>query len=167
MIKFNCTSAVKNASRKLQRPFTDVDTFDAVIRSIIRNNPFGCISYMNAGTNHPPVEKIKESYTAKFTYCDFGGKQRGTTTECYDTLEGYRAGLAAVPLHAANIAAHGGMVVHDGDADTFAVSLKCHNPSGDLYYLNFSRRQVTITSYRDDGILSAVEVWAEGVPEFA
>lgn len=167
MKKFNCTSSLKNASFRLHKPFADIDTFDAVVRSIIRNNPFGCVPYLHAGTNHAPVEKMKECYAARFTYLDREGKQRGTTSECYDTLEGYRTGIAAVPLHAANIAAHRGEIVHDRNADTFAVSLKCHDPCGEFYYVNVSRSQVSVTSFREDGILSAIEIWADGVPEFA
>ena len=155
---------VKSAVRRLTNPLTDADSLDAIVQSIILNNPFGCVSYMNAGANHPPVEKIKETYTAKFAYLDGDGKRRGTTSESYDTLTGYTAGIAAVQSHAANITAHGGAVARNQEADTFSVSLKCHAPNAELYFVNFSRNQVTITSYTEDSILSVIETWADGVP---
>jgi hypothetical protein len=164
MVDFMRNSAIKSAIRRFASPFPDVDAFDAIVESVILNNPFGCVSYMYTGANHPPIEKIKETYTAKFVYLDSNNKQRGTTSESYDTLDGYKAGITAVQSHVANITAHGGAVTRSEDADTFAVSLKCHHPNGELYYLNFSRRQVTVTSYSDDAILTAIETWADGVP---
>ena len=167
MADFMHNSAIKSAIRRFANPFPDVDAFDAIIESVILNNPFGCVSYMNAGRNHPPIEKIKETYTAKFVYLDGNGKQRGTTSESYDTLEGYKAGISAVQSHAANITAHGGAVARNEAADTFAVSLKCHDPNGEMYYVNFSRGQVTVTSYTDDAILTVIETWTDGVPAMA
>jgi hypothetical protein len=36
-----------------------------------------------------------------------------------------------------------------------------------LYYVNFSRGQVTVTSYTDDAILTVIETWTDGVPAMA
>ncbi|MFA7695281.1 MAG: hypothetical protein WCX63_07080 [Methanoregula sp.] len=167
MADFMRNSAIKSAIRRYASPFPDIDAFDALIQSVILNNPFGCVSYMNAGANHPPVEKIKETYAAKFVYLDGNDRQRGTSSESYDTLAGYRAGVVAVQSHTANISAHGGAVEHNAGADTFAVSLKCHDPNGEMYYVHFSRGQVTVTSYSDDAILTVIETWADGVPAMA
>ena len=57
--------------------------------------------------------------------------------------------------------------VHNEGADNFSASLKCHDPNGELYQVNFSRQQVTISSYEDDAIRTRIETWADGVPALA
>jgi hypothetical protein len=141
-----------------------VDTFNAIVQDIIVNNPFGCISYRVPGKNHPPVEKVREMYTAKFVYKDSKGKRVGAGSEIYNSIDGFHTGIAAVVSHLANIAAHGGTVSRNPEADSYAVSLKCHDPGGELFFLNLSRNRVTLSSYRDDAILTRIEAWAEGVP---
>ena len=41
--------------------------------------------------------------------------------------------------------------------------VKCHDPNGEIYTVNFSRQQVTISSFEDDAIQTRIEVWADGV----
>jgi hypothetical protein len=48
-------------------------------------------------------------------------------------------------------------------ADSFSATLRCHNPNGEMYIVNFSRQQVTISSYEDDAIRTRIETWADGV----
>lgn len=167
MADFTQNTNVKSASRKLVGPITDVDTFNTIIQSVITSNPFGCVSYMSAGVNHPPVEKTHESYTAKFVYEDAEAKRIGTSAESYNTLAGYNTGIAAVLANTANATAHGGTIARNPAADSFSASLKCHNPSGEIYVVNFSRQQVTISSYEDDSIRTSIETWADGVPALA
>jgi hypothetical protein len=50
-----------------EKPFPDVMAFDAVVRSLILNNPLGCTSYRSVKKHHPPVEKVREMYTAKLS----------------------------------------------------------------------------------------------------
>jgi hypothetical protein len=69
-----------------------------------------------------------------------------------------------VIANAVNRAAHGGTPYHNSAADNFTTTLKCHDPSGELYYVNFSRQQMTISSYEDDSIRTRVETWADGMP---
>ncbi|MFZ1898545.1 hypothetical protein [Methanoregula sp.] len=167
MADFTQNSNVKSAVRKLAEPITDVTAFNALIQSVILNNPFGCVSYMNAGANHAPVEKSKETYTAKFVYQDEDAKKIGSGSENYDTIAGYTSGITAVLANTANVAAHGGTPAHDSDADTFSVALKCHDPNGELYMVTFARQQVSISSYEDDAIRTVIETWADGVPALA
>jgi hypothetical protein len=61
-------------------------------------------------------------------------------------------------------AAHCGTVSRNPAADSYAVSLKCHDASGELFFLNLARDRVTLSSYRDDAIRTRIENWAEGVP---
>jgi len=46
-------------------------------------------------------------------------------------------------------------------------TLKCHDANGELYFVNFTRDQVTVTSYSDDVILAQVDTWADTVPALA
>ena len=40
-------------------------------------------------------------------------------------------------------------------------------PTGNCISLNFSRTRVTLTSYSDEAIRTAVETWADSVPALA
>jgi len=158
---------VKSAVRKLAAPIADLATFNTIVQSVINTNPFGCVSYMSAGVNHPPVEKTRESYTARFVYQDPEAKKVGSTSESYNTIAGFNTGIAAVIANSANNTAHGGDPVRNPEGDTFSATLKCHDPNGELYLVNFSRRQVTISSYEDDAIRTVIETWSDGVPALA
>jgi predicted RNA methylase len=164
MADFTPNTNVKSAVRKLAAPIADIEVFNSVVQSVILNNPFGCVSYMSAGVNHPPVEKTKETYTAKFVFEDENVKRVGSSSESYDTKAGFAAGISAVIANTANNAAHGGTPYHDPEGDTFSATVKCHDPTGEMYFLNISRRQVSLSSYEDDSIRARVETWADSVP---
>ena len=53
------------------------------------------------------------------------------------------------------------------DDDSFAASLRCHDPNGEVYTVVFTRDWVTILSYEDDGVRGKVETWADTVPALA
>jgi len=167
MADFTENSNVKSAVRKIADPITTVDAFNTIVQSVITTNPFGSVSYMNAGVNHPPVEKTRESYTARFVYEDNDAKRVGSGTETYNTLAGFTSGISAVMANTANNTAHGGTIIHDPESDTFAATVRCHDPNGELNFVNFSRTQVSITSYSDDSIRTVVETWADGVTALA
>jgi hypothetical protein len=167
MADFVQNSTVKSAVRVLANPIVDVDAFNAVVQNVILNNPFGCVSYMNAGVNHPPVEKTRESYTAKFVYEDANAKRVGSGSENYNTMAGYSAGISSVLANASNITAHGASPIHDVESDTYSTTLKCHDPNGELYIVNFTRNRVTISSFTDNAIQSRIETWADGVAALA
>ena len=46
-------------------------------------------------------------------------------------------------------------------------SLGCHAASGEIYTLALSRTRLTLSSYEDDAICTAVEDWADAVPALA
>jgi len=167
MTDFKETSIVKSAARRLKKPISDVDTFDAIIRSVIAANPFGCVPYISSGAGHPPVEKTCETYTARFTYRDENARQVGSGTGSYNTIAGFRAGIIAEMGNTGVTGAHGGEVFHNAGADTYAATLKCHDPNGEMYFVHFSRQQVTVSSYSADSIRDRVETWADGVPALA
>ena len=167
MADFTQNTNVKSAVRKLADPIADINAFNTIVQSVITSNPFGCVSYMSSGASHPPVEKTRESYTAKFVYQDALAKKIGASAESYNSLAGYNAGISAMLANSANIAAHGGTIVRAPAADSFSATLKCHDPNGELYMVNFSRTQVTISSYEDDSIRTRIETWADGVTALA
>lgn len=167
MADFIENQAVKSAVRKLPEPIADLATFNTIVQEVITSNPFGCVSYMTAGVNHQPVEKTREMYTAKFVYEDVDAKRVGAGSENYNTIAGFNAGVAAVQTNTANVTAHGGTISRNPAGDTYAVTLKCHDPNGELYYVSLSRDRATVSSYEDDAIRIRVEVWADGVTALA
>jgi hypothetical protein len=164
MADFTPKSAVKSAVRIFAVPFGDVDAFNAVVQSVILNNPFGCAARIVSGVNHPPIEKTKESYTARFVYQDTEAKKVGSGSESYASVAGYKAGIAAVLANTANNTAHGGVPAHDSETDTFSATLKCYAANGETFMVMFGRERVSVSSYEDDAILTVVETWADGVP---
>jgi hypothetical protein len=164
MAIFNQKTGTKSAVRYLKNPFADITEFDALVQSIIQKNPLGCTSYMRAKKNHPPVIKVREMYTAKFVYKNAKGKLIGHGLDMYNSIEGYENGIAAVISNMANIAAHGGKVRHIPAADLFAVTLKCHDSIGGMYFLSIARDRMTLSSCSDEAIRRRVERWVEGVP---
>jgi len=122
---------------------------------------------MSAKVNYPPVKKVREMYTAKFVYRNASGKQIGRGSEVYNTPEGYENGIAAVISNMANIAAHSGKVRHIPGADLFAVTLRCHDPNGELYFLSLARDRLTLSSYSDEKIQKRVGTWVDSVPALA
>ena len=167
MKQFRQRAGTKSAVSRLKNPFPDILAFDGIVRSLILNNPLGCKSYQTVKRNHPPVEVVREMYTAKFVYLNAAGKQIGHGLDMYDSVEGYETGIAAVISNMANIASHRGKVKHIPAADHFSVLLKCHDPDGEFYFLSIARDRVTLSSYNDDGIRKRVEKWTDGVPALA
>ena len=164
MTHFRQRPGSKSSFRTLKVPFPDVTAFDTVVQSIIKGNPFDCTSYWYRKKNHRPVELVREMYTAKFVYGEPKGKRVGSGSEVYNSVEGYDHGIAAVISNMANIASHKGKVKHIPKADLFSVTLKCHDPGGELYFLSIARDRVTVSSFSDDEILKRIERWANGVP---
>jgi len=164
MTQFRQRVGTKSAVRRLKDPFPDVMAFNAVVRSLILKNTLDCTSYRSAKKHYPPIQKVREMYTAKFVYMDAKGKRIGSGSDVYNSIDGYQNGIAAVISNMANTAAHGGKVKHIPGTDLFSVTLKCHDPDGEIYFLSIARDRVTLSSYEDEGIRTRVESWADGVP---
>lgn len=167
MTHFRQKSGSRSASKRLKHPLPDIATFSAIVQDLIMKNPLGCTSYFIKRRNFPPVMSVRERYTAKFVYLNAQGKQVGASSEVYDSAEGYEIGKASMITSLANIAAHRGKIVHLPDADLFSATLKCHDPSGELYFVSLARDRITVSSYEDDAILKTVEKWAGTIPELA
>ena len=151
----------KSASRALKRPIPDIATFDSLVRNLVRSNPLGCTSYFSTRKNYPPVTVVREDDTAKFAYTNPAGKRIGTSSEVYDSMDGYETGVAAMISNVANITAHRGKIRHRKDADLFSAILKCNDPDDGIYFVSLARNRITVSSYRDDAIRKKVEAWAD------
>jgi hypothetical protein len=167
MADFVQNSQTKTAVRELASPIADVATFNLIVESVITDNPFACVSYMTAGENHAPVEKSREAYTARISYVDANAKKIGSGSHQFGTLAGFNAGVTALLGAAAVTTAHAGTALHDAENDAFSASLRCRDANGELYMLTFSRSRVSLTSYSDEAIRTAVETWADTVPALA
>ena len=167
MADFVQNSTVKTAVRELANPIADVGSFDTIVGSVITDNPFECVAYMTAGVTHDPVEKTNESYAARLVYEDVDAKNVGTSSERYNTIAGFNAGVAIIMANAPIATAHGGTANHDPDVDSYSATLRCHDANGEIYYVNFARDRISVTSYSADSILAKVETWADSVPALA
>jgi len=167
MRPFKPKPGTESAVHILKKPFLDIASFDTVIHNLILGNPLGCTSYMSQKKNHPPLEKVREMYTAKFVYLNAEGKQVGRGQDTYDSVEGFETGIAAVISNMANNASHRGKVKHTPAKDLFSVLLKCHDSNGEMYFLSIARDRITLASYRDDAIKTKVEMWTDSVPALA
>ena len=167
MADFVQSNVTKTAVRELTNPIASVSAFNLIVQSVITDNPFACVSYMTAGETHDPVEKTRESYTAKLVYEDVDAKTVGTGSHKFNTIAGFNAGVTALLAAADVTTAHNGSALHDAENDTFSATLKCHDANGELYMLNFSRDRVSLTSYSDEAIRESVETWADTVAALA
>ena len=92
------------------------------------------------------------------------GKKVGAVSLQSPTIAAFNANAAAVLANTAIATAMGGEAFRDPAKETYYCQLKCHDPSGDDYYVTFTRKTVRISSYQDDAIKTAVETWADAVP---
>jgi hypothetical protein len=155
----------KSAYHRLKHPIADIGTFDRIIQTLILGNPLGCTSYRSARKNHPPTEKVREMYTAKFVYLNDKKKRIGAALDQYDSVGGYQTGIAAVISNVANNLSHRGTVQHLPDDDLFSVTIRCCDPGGEVYALSLARNRITVSSYTDDAIRKKVAAWVDTVPE--
>lgn len=167
MADFVQKTVVKSAVRKLAAPIESVAAFNTIIQSVITDNPFACTAYESAGVNHAPVEKSKEAYVAKVVYQDNDAKTVGTDSSKFTTIAGFNAGATALLNNTALATAHGGTAVRDTSNETYSATLKCHDATGEIYMVTFSRDTVSISSYSDDAIRTRVETWADTVGALA
>ena len=97
-------------------------------------------------------------------FLDGEGKRVGNVSLQSPTIAAFEANAAEVMDNAALATAMGGEAVRNGPGETYYAQLKCHDPSGDDYYVTFTRKTVRISSYQDNAIRDAIEAWADLVP---
>ncbi|MCK9307515.1 MAG: hypothetical protein M0P17_08325 [Methanoculleus sp.] len=168
MADFVPTTVNKTAVRDLATPIATVTSFNTLVQSVITDNPFGCVGYTNRdGVLVDPVVRNREHYTAKVNFLDGEGKRLGTVSLQSPSIAAYEANASEVLANTALAAAMGGVAERNNARETYYAQLKCHDPSGDDYYVTFTRKTVRLSSYQDDAIRTAVETWADGVPALA
>ena len=167
MADFVQQSNVKSATRELAAPIADVATFAGVIQGILDTNPFGCTAYETSSGPMPAMDKTREGYTARINYEDNEANIVGYVTARAGTVTGFNSGKTAILADTDLTTAMGGDPVNDPDAERYSTTLKCHDPTGEIYYVAFSREDVRVTSYEADAILAAIEAWADTVPALA
>ena len=164
MADFIETTNTKSATRELAESIANVTTFQAIIQSIIDDNPFGCTAYVQNGASHAGVEINRENYTAKVVFEDLAGERAGTLSVKCPSVSAMGSASAAILADADLATAIGGDPVRDTENDTYSCQLKCHDASSEIYYVTFSRDKVRISSYQDDSIRATIENWADSVP---
>ena len=167
MANFVQSGVVKTAVRELAAPIADAAAFAEVVDDVLTTNPFGCTAYLVGTENHAAVETSRESYTGRIVYENGEAETVGQVSVRCPTVAAYTANVATILGNAALATAMGGTAVHASDSDTFGVALRCHAASGEIYTLALSRTKLTLSSYEDDAILTAVEAWADAVPALA
>ena len=167
MANFVQSGVVKTAVRGLAAPIPDVVAFAEVVDNVLTTNPFGCTAYQVGTESHPAVEKARESYTGRIVYEDGEAETVGRVSVKCPTVAAYTANVATVLANAALPTAMGGTAVHAADSDSFSAALRCHAASGEIFTLALLRTKLTLSSYEDDAIQTAVETWADAVPALA
>ena len=160
----------KTAVRDLAVPIADVTSFNNLIETVIEDNPFGCVGY--TGSDGQPVAAVvrnREHYTAKVDFIDEDtGKRVGTVSLQSPSIAAFNANASEVLANTALAAAMGATdALRNGPGETYYAQLKCHDPSGDDYYVTLTRKTVRVSSYQDDAIKDTVETWADDVPALA
>ena len=164
MADFVLSTVNRTAVRELSVPIPNVTAFNNLVQSVIDDNPFGCVGYTNSdGEYFEPVVLNREHYIAKVVFLDGDGKRVGTVSLNSPTIAAFEANAAEVMDNAAIAAAMAGTAVRDLPHETYYAQLRCHDPSGDDYYLTFTRKTLRLSSYQDEAIRDTVETWADAV----
>jgi hypothetical protein len=164
MADFTTSNTTKSAVRKLAAPLADVTAFDNLVQGVVTNNPFQCVGYNSGGVDHPPVERSKQGYTARVIYQDSDAKTIALITIRAPTIAAFTNTANQIVSNNAIALALGGTPFRDFGNERFAATLRCHDANGEIYFVNFSREQVTLTSFSDEAIRSRVETWADTIP---
>jgi len=167
MADFTPNTTTRSAIRKLAAPLADVTAFDNLVQGVITSNPFQCVGYPYGGVNHPPIERTRQGYTSRIVYQDGNAKTTAIISVRASTIGGFTTVANLLLADAAIASALGGTPVRDFGGEKYTSTLKCHDANGEDYYLNFSREQVTLTSFTADAIQTRVETWADTVGALA
>ena len=97
-------------------------------------------------------------------FVDGEGKEVGTVSLQSPTIAAFNANAAEALANTALAIAMGGVAERNFGGESYYCQLKCHDPSGDDYYVTFTRKTVRLSSFQDDAIKIAVDTWADDVP---
>ncbi|HII97891.1 MAG TPA: hypothetical protein HA272_01180 [Methanoregula sp.] len=163
MADFTTSNTTKSAVRKLAEPLADVTAFDNIVQGVVTNNPFQCTTYNAGGSDHPGVERSRQGYTSRIVYQDAMAKTVALITVRAPTIAAFTAAANLIVVDTDLATALGGTPVRDTGNEKYAATLRCHDVNGEIYFVNFSREQVTLTSFSDEAIRNRVETWADTV----
>ena len=165
-LDFTPTSIVKGAKRTFTAPITTAATFDAAVAALkADDNPLGATAYQTSGETIPGVVITAENYKATIEYLDPLGKTLGAIVIDAPTRTAYDDIIAEILAATAITTAYGADATADRNTakDSWNVRLRIHDPTGERYFLNFTRKDLKISSYESDDILTKVDTWADGV----
>ena len=167
MANFVQSGGVKTAVRELAAPIADVAAFADVVDDVLTTNPFSCTPYQVGTESHAAVEKARESYSGRIVYENGEAETVGQVSVKCPSVAAHTANVATVLANAVLATAMGGTAAHATDTDSFSAALRYHDANGEVYTLSLSRTKLTLSSYTDDAIRTAVEAWADAVPALA
>jgi hypothetical protein len=155
----------KSAVRDLSVPIADVTSFNNLIEMVIDDNPFGCVAYTDREGEEVPADRPQPRTLHREGELRRRERQAGRDRLApvpHDRrVRGERRGS---PCKCGLATAMGGTAVRDFGRESYYAQLKCHDPTGDDYYVTFTRKTVRISSYQDDAIKEKIETWADLVP---
>jgi len=167
MADFVQKSVTKTAVRVLTAPVANAAAIKTIADNVVSTNPFGCTSYEVGGVTMDPVAITKQTYGTQILYEDDDAKTVGSVSIRAPTTAAFATMKSEVLADEEMTTAMGGDPVNMADKETYSITLKCHDPSGETYYVTLGREQVRVSSYEDDSILALVEAWADTVPALA
>ncbi|HJK78186.1 MAG TPA: hypothetical protein O0Y06_04510 [Methanocorpusculum sp.] len=165
-LDFTPTSIVKSAKRTFTAPITSANTFDETIAALkTEDNPLGATAYQTAGETIDGVTTANEYYKATIEYVNALGDTLGTIVIDAPDRDAYETIIAELLATTAITQAYGADANANRNTakDSWNVRLRIHDPTGELYYLSFTRKDLKISSYESDTILAKVETWADSV----
>ncbi|MDI9633630.1 MAG: hypothetical protein QFX32_06190 [Methanolinea sp.] len=163
MADFVQRSVTKTAVRTFSSPIADASALNTIVANLIANNPLGCTSYEVGGETMPGIEKTREAYTARIAFEDAEGNTVGMISARAPSVTAFGTVKNAIVTNNTIKTAMGGDPVNLSDRETYSVTVRCHDPSGEIYFLTFTRNALRLSSYESDDILDTVEQWADTV----
>jgi len=167
MADFVEKSVTKTAVRALSSPIADAAALNTIVNTLIAANPLGCTAYEVGGVTMDPVAKTREAYSARIAYENSEARTVGVISARAPSASAFETVKSTILANTALATAMGGDPVNLSEREGYSVTVRCHDPSGEVYFLTFTRDQVRISSYSDDSIVTVVEQWADTVPALA
>ena len=164
--QYDFTAGEIRNTRTFTAPITTAATFDAAIAALkAEDNPLGATAYQTAGETIDGVTTANEYYKATIEYLDTLGKTLGTIVIDAPDRDAYETIIAELLATTAITQAYGADANANRNTakDSWNVRLRIHDPTGELYSLSFTRKDLKISSYESDTILAKVETWADSV----
>jgi len=165
-IDFTPTAIVKSAKRTFTAPITTAAAFDAAVAALkADDNPLGATAYQTAGETIDGVTTTNEYYKATIEYLNPAGDTLGTIVIDAPDRTAYETIIAELLATTAITEAYGADASPNRNTakDSWNVRLRIHDPTGEIYYLSFTRKDLKISSYESDDILTKVDTWADSV----